>query len=63
MFVHINFREYLRGNRKWTIQRKWQYRVHKTKKLKTKTQYVLDTTIRQKKPNKQTTPTNNVNKT
>ena len=28
---YINVREYRRGNRKWTIQRNWQHRVHKTK--------------------------------
>ena len=33
-----NIREYPRGNQKWAIQRNWQYRVHKTKKNKTKTQ-------------------------
>jgi hypothetical protein len=33
-----NIREYRRGNQKWAIQRNWQYRVHKTKKNKTKTQ-------------------------
>jgi len=33
--------------KKWTIQRNWQHRVHKTKTNKTKTkQYVLDTIIR-----------------
>jgi hypothetical protein len=26
----INVREYRRGNQKWTIQRNWQHRVHKT---------------------------------
>ena len=26
---YINVREYRRGNQKWTIQRNWQYRVHK----------------------------------
>jgi len=32
-------------NKKLTVQRKWQHRVHKTTKNKTKTQqYVLDTT-------------------
>jgi hypothetical protein len=30
----INVREYRRGNQKWTIQRNWQHRVHKTKKNK-----------------------------
>ena len=32
-------REYRRGNQKWTIQRNWQHRVHKTKKDKAKTQH------------------------
>ena len=27
------------GNQKWTIQRNWQHRVHKTKKNKTKIQH------------------------
>ena len=35
----INVREYRRGNQKWTIQRNWQHRVHKTKKNKRKTQH------------------------
>jgi hypothetical protein len=39
----INFREYRRGNQKWTIQRNWHHMVHKTKK--NTTQYVLDTKI------------------
>ena len=30
MFNKINIREYRRGNQQWTIQRKWQHRVHKT---------------------------------
>jgi len=38
---------------KWTIQRKWQHRVHKMKK--NTTQYVLDTTTQ--------INTNNVNNT
>ena len=42
----INITEYQWGNQKWTIQRNWEHRVHKTEKNKTKTQYVLDTTIR-----------------
>ena len=37
-----------RGNRKWTIQRNWQHKVHKTqdedKENNSTTQYVLDTT-------------------
>jgi len=32
-------REYRRDNQKWTIQRNWQYRSHKTKTNKTKTQH------------------------
>ena len=50
----INVREYRCGNQKWTIQRNWQHRVHKTKKNKTNTQYALD--IMQ-------INTNNINKT
>ena len=42
----INVREYRRANQKWTIKRNWQHRVHKTKKKKHATKYVLDTTIR-----------------
>jgi uridine kinase len=49
----INIREYRMGNKKWTIQKDWQHRVHRVKK--TTTQYVLDNT-------KQTN-TNNINKT
>ena len=43
----MNFREYRKGNQKWTIQRNWQHRVDKTKKKqnKNKAQNVLDTTI------------------
>jgi hypothetical protein len=26
-----NVREYRKGNQKWTLQRNWQHRVHKTK--------------------------------
>jgi hypothetical protein len=29
----------IRGNQKWTTQRNWQHREHKTKKSKTKTQH------------------------
>jgi len=32
-------REYRKGNQKWTIQRNWQLRVHKTKKNKAKTRH------------------------
>ena len=28
----INIREYQRGNQKWTIQRNWQHKVHRTNK-------------------------------
>ena len=35
----ITVREYRRGNQKWTIQRNWQNRVHKTNKNKTNTKY------------------------
>jgi hypothetical protein len=35
---YINIREYRRCNQKWTIQRKWQDREHKTSTNKTKTQ-------------------------
>jgi hypothetical protein len=38
----INIREYRMGNKKWTIQKDWQHRVHRVKK--TTTQYVLDNT-------------------
>ena len=31
----INVREYQRCNQKWTIQRNWQHRTHKTNKTKT----------------------------
>ena len=41
-------RECRRGNQKWTIQKNWQHRVHKTQTNKNKNaaHYVLDTTIR-----------------
>jgi len=32
-------REHRRGNQKWTMQRNWQHRIHKTKKNKTKRQH------------------------
>jgi hypothetical protein len=35
---YINVREYRRGNNKWTIQRNWHHKVHKTKTSKAKTQ-------------------------
>ena len=35
----INVREYRSGNQKWTIQRNWQHRVHKTKKNKAQTEH------------------------
>jgi hypothetical protein len=44
IIVYINVIEHQRGNQQLTIQRKWQHRVHKTKK--TKTQYALHTTMR-----------------
>ena len=31
-FDTINVREYRRDNQKWTIQRNWQYSVHKINK-------------------------------
>ena len=39
IYIYINVGKYRRGNQKWTIQRNWQHRVHKTKKDKTKTQH------------------------
>jgi hypothetical protein len=50
-FLLINVRECRKGNKKWTIQRNWQHRVHKTNKKQNKntTQYVLDTTSTQTK--------------
>jgi hypothetical protein len=36
-WVEISVREYRRGNQKWTIQRNWQHRVHKTKEDKAQT--------------------------
>ena len=39
---YTNFREYRRGNQKWTMQGNWQ----PTDQSKNTTQYVLDTTIR-----------------
>jgi len=30
-YHQISVREYRRGNQKWTIQRNWQHRVHKTR--------------------------------
>ena len=39
---YTNFREYRRGNQKWTMQENWQ----PTDQNKNTTQYVLDTTIR-----------------
>jgi len=38
-----------------TIQRNWQHRVHKRKKNKNTTQYVLDTTIRKQTQRKTST--------
>jgi hypothetical protein len=37
--LEINVREYQRGNQKWTIQRNWQHRVHKTKTNKANPQH------------------------
>jgi len=37
---YINVKESRKGNQKWTIQRNWQYRVHKSKKNKIKTQHI-----------------------
>jgi hypothetical protein len=46
----MDIRDYRRGNQKWTIQRNWQHRVHKTqdedKQNKHTKHYVSDTTIR-----------------
>jgi hypothetical protein len=39
-------REYRVYNQKWAIQRNWKHKAHDTKKNKTRTQYVLDTTMR-----------------
>jgi hypothetical protein len=46
----INVRENRRDNQEWTIQRHWQRWAHKTqdKHPKSKTQYVLDTTMGKK---------------
>ena len=42
-----HFREYRKGNQKWTVQKNWQHMVHKKNKTKTvTTQYLLNTTIR-----------------
>ena len=45
--LQINVREPRMGSQKWTIQKNWQYREHKTKKnkIKTTTQYALDNNI------------------
>jgi len=37
----INVREYQRDNNKWTFQRNWQHRVHKTKTNKIRTQHYM----------------------
>ena len=39
--MQINVREYRRGNEKYTIQRNWQHKVHKTKTNKTKIQHTM----------------------
>ena len=44
--VWINFREYRRGNQKWTIQRNWQHWVHKTKN----TQHNMYWNVERKEP-------------
>jgi hypothetical protein len=41
VYHYINVREYRRANQKWTIQRYWQHRIHKTKTNKTKTQHKM----------------------
>jgi hypothetical protein len=33
--LKLNAGEYRRGNRKWTIKRNWQHRVHKDEEKKT----------------------------
>jgi hypothetical protein len=38
---YTNFREYRRGNQKWTMQGNWQHMVHKTKTDKTNTQHIM----------------------
>jgi quinolinate synthase len=53
----INIREYRRDNQKWTIQRNWQYKVHKTKKNKQKHNAIFVGHYYAQ------TDTNNVNKT
>ena len=42
----MNIREYRKCNQTWTILRSRQHRAHKTKTKKTKTQNILDTTMR-----------------
>ena len=64
----INASEHRRDNQKWTVQRKWQHRLNKTKKTKTKTQRNVCWTqqyVNKYKQGKQdmNPPTNNVNKT
>jgi hypothetical protein len=48
VYCYINVREYRKGNQKWTVQRNWQHRVHKTMKKQNKNtaHNVLDTTMR-----------------
>jgi hypothetical protein len=41
----INVREYRRGNKKWTTQRIWQHRAHKTTKNKPTTQHKLGMSV------------------
>jgi hypothetical protein len=39
---YINVREYRRGNQKWTIQRNWQYRVHKKQAENKRNKYLYE---------------------
>ena len=42
----VNVREYRMGNQRWSNQRNWQHRVHKTKTNQANTQHkVWDTTM------------------
>jgi len=51
---YINVREYRKGNQKWTIQKNWQHRVHKTKDNKKRTQHNMYwTPLYSKKKHKQ----------
>jgi hypothetical protein len=55
----INIREYWRDNQKWTIQRNWGHRVHKTKKNKSRQKHNMICVGH----HYMLTNTNNVNKT